>query len=213
MTGGVANVDDDNLDVFIRKAVDDDRVSYTLGFYQSSEDTPSASGRPAVHQIRVQVSQPGIDLRYRKSYAEEPPAPPPTSPVADLVLAMNRPSDETAIGITVTAARTQDRLNLKATVDLANLDLESSDGVWRGDVEFVARFLTAQAVQAGEVVANTTTIKLSGTPYQSMLKSGFVYPTELTVPPKATELKFLVGNLASGKIGTVTIPLSEVKEK
>jgi hypothetical protein len=211
-------VDNDDLDIFIRKALDDGRISYTLGFYQSSQyqsndDKPSTPGQPDVHQISVRVSQPGLTLRYRKSYTAEQPPPVSASPVADLVQAMNRPADETAIGITVAATRTQDRLDLKATVNLANLDLQSSDGLWKGSVEFVARFLTAQAVQAGDVLANTATIKLSEAPYQAMLKSGFAYDKELTIPPNAVELKFLVGNLASGKIGTVTIPLSQVKEK
>jgi hypothetical protein len=43
-----------------------------------------------------------------------------------------------------------------------------------------------------------------------MLKGGDLHPSELTIPAKATELKVLVGNLASGKIGTLTIPLSEI---
>jgi hypothetical protein len=30
-------------------------------------------------------------------------------------------------------------------------------------------------------------------------------------PPKAVELKLLVANLATGKIGTLTIPLPEIK--
>jgi VWFA-related protein len=216
MTGGLAAADDDDLDRFIRRALNDGRISYTLGFYQSSpsDDKPPTPNQPDVHQISVRV-QPGLTLRYRKSYAVEPPAPVSASPVADLVKAMNSPADATAIGIMVAATRTQDRLDLKATLDLANLDLESTDGVWKGSVEVWARFLTAQAVQAGDVIANTATIKLSEVPYQAMLKSGFVYhkEPELTIPPNAVELKLLVGNLASGKIGTVTIPLSEVKEK
>ncbi len=215
-------MDNDDLAVFIRKALGDGRIGYTLGFYQSSQypsndDKPSTLGQPDVHQISVRVSPPGLTLRYRKSYTVEqpPPAPASASPVADLVQAMNSPAGAIAIGITVAATRTQDRLDLKATVDLANLDLESSDGVWKGSVEFWARFLTAQAVQAGDAIANTATIKLSEAPYQAMLKSGFDYDRwkELTIPPNAVELKLLVGNLASGKIGTVTIPLSEVKEK
>jgi VWFA-related protein len=227
MTGGVANVDNDDLDIFIRKALDDGRISYTLGFYQSNQNQSKDDtvpghvkpDQPDVHQIGVRVSRPGITLRYRTSYSVQPPPPASASPVADLVQAMNHPADETAIGITVTAlrygdaTRTQDRLDLKATVDLANLDLELSDGLWKGSVEIVARFMTAQAVQAGDVVSETAAIKLSETPYQAMLKSGFAYHKELMVPPKAVELKLLVGNLASGKIGTVTIPLSEVKEK
>ena len=47
MTGGVANVDNDDADIFIRKALDDGRISYTIGFYQPSEDEPSPPGKPA----------------------------------------------------------------------------------------------------------------------------------------------------------------------
>ena len=220
MTGGVANVDNDDLDVFIRKALDDGRISYTLGFYQSSQsqskdDKPSTPGKPDVHQIGVRVSRPGITLRYRKSYAVEPPAPAPvsTNPVADLVTAINSPADETAIGITATATRNQDRVDLTASIDISSLNLERRDGLWQGSLELVSRFMTAKAVQAGDVPAETATIKLSEAPYQAMRKNGFVYHRELTIPPNAVELKLLVGNLASGKIGTVTIPLSEVKEK
>jgi hypothetical protein len=178
-----------------------------------NDGTPSTPNQPDVHQLSVRVSQPGLTLRYRRGYTAAPPPPVSASPVADLVQAMNSPADATAIGITVAVTRTVDRLDLKATVDLANLDLESIDGVWRGSVEIWARFLTAQAVQAGDPLADAATIKLSETPYQAMLKSGFAYHKVLTIPPNAAELKLLVGNLASGKIGTVTIPLSEVKEK
>jgi hypothetical protein len=43
-----------------------------------------------------------------------------------------------------------------------------------------------------------------------MLNGGDPYRShsELPIPPKAVELKVLVGNPASGKIGTLTIPLS-----
>jgi VWFA-related protein len=216
MTGGIANIDNDATDLFIRKALNDGRISYTLGFYQSSpsnDGTPSTPNQPDVHQISVRVSQPAVTLRYRRTYSVEPPPPVSASPVAGLVRAMNSPADATAIGVTVETTRTQDRLDLKATVDLANLDLKSSDGAWKGSVEFVTRFLTAQAVQVGDIISDTADLKLSEGPYQAMLKSGLVYPKQLTVPPNAAELKLVVGNLASGKIGTVTIPLSEVKEK
>ena len=178
MTGGLANIDNDETDIFIRKALNDGRISYTLGFYQSSpsDDQPPSPNQPDVHQIGVRVSRTGLALRYRKSYAVEQPPPVSASPVAGLVQAMNSPADSTAIGVTVAATRTQDQLYLKATVDLANLDLESSGGVWKGSVEFVTRFLTAQAVQAGDVVSDTADLKLSEGPYQAMLKSGPLYP-------------------------------------
>jgi hypothetical protein len=48
--------------------------------------------------------------------------------------------------------------------------------------------------------------------YASMLQSGATYHRELKIPVKAVELKLLIGNLASGKMGTLTMPLSEVDE-
>jgi hypothetical protein len=46
-----------------------------------------------------------------------------------------------------------------------------------------------------------------------MLGAGLTYRKELTIPVKAVELKLLVGNLASGEIGTLTIPLPEPNGK
>jgi len=43
-----------------------------------------------------------------------------------------------------------------------------------------------------------------------MLQSGVPYHKELKIPAKAVELKVLAGNLSSGRIGILTIPLSEV---
>lgn len=60
--------------------------------------------------------------------------------------------------------------------------------------------------------AQRTAIRL-GAPRASALSSGFPYRQELSIPAKAVELKLLIGNLASGKIGTLTIPLMDVAGK
>jgi hypothetical protein len=206
LTGGIAYVSRNDLDMAVREAMDDGRVSYTLGFYQPGEDKV-----PASHQLTVKVSRPGVTLRYRTGYTTEPPQPPSASSVADLVQAMNRPMDATAIPITASATRAQDRLNLAATIDLASLDLNLNQGQWTGKVEIVARFLAADGTQAGEVFAQTAALNLPQPAYESMLKSGFVYRKQLQIPANAVELKLLVANLATGKIGTLTIPLAEVR--
>jgi hypothetical protein len=40
---------------------------------------------------------------------------------------------------------------------------------------------------------------------------GLLYRNELKIPASPVEFKILVANLATGKSGTVTIPLSEVR--
>jgi VWFA-related protein len=207
LTGGTAYVKRNDLDIAVREAMDDGRVSYTLGFYQPGEDKV-----PASHQLTVKVSRPGLTLRYRTSYSVEPPQPASANPVADLVQAMNRPVDATAIPITASATRAQDRLDLAASIDLASLDLNLNQGLWSGKLEIVARFLAADGTHAGEVFSETATLSLKQVTYDSVLKTGFVYHKELKIPANAVELKLLVGNLATGKIGTLTIPLAELGE-
>jgi VWFA-related protein len=208
MSGGVPFFERNDLDLAVREAIEDSRVSYTLGFYQPGEDK-----KPAFHQLTVKVNRPGITLRYRTSYLTAPPEPRSASPVADLVKALNRPMDATAIGVTAKATRTLDRLDLTASLDLPSLDLNPTQGFWKGKIEVVVRFMAVDGSWLGDAVSETATFNLRQATYESMLQSGFAYHKELKVPAKAVELKLLVGNLASGKIGTLTIPLSEINEK
>jgi hypothetical protein len=183
----------------------DGRVSYTLGFYPPTEDS-----KTPVHQLAVRVSRPGVTLRYRTSYELKPPPPASANPVDELVQALNRPVDATVIPVTARATRKGDRVELSVSLDVSSLDLELSEGLWKGKVEMVSRFVTADGLPAGTPSAQTLTFNLRPATYESMLRGGDPYRSELMIPAKATELKVLVGNLASGKIGTLTIPLSEI---
>ena len=213
LTGGVNYLKRNDLDVVVREAVEDGRAGYVLGFYQPTNDTnPFGADLPAgLHQITVRVNRPGIHLRYRASYRTETDSAHPAASAHDLIEALNRPVDATAIGITASATRTQDRLHLAETFDVSGLDLQLDKGLWSGRAEVVARFLTADGTWAGDVVAETLTLSLKAATYESALQNGLPYGKELTIPPKAVELKLLIGNAASGKIGTLTIPLSEVR--
>jgi VWFA-related protein len=69
-TGGTAFSSRNDLDEGMRLALEDMRVSYTLGFHVP------AGALAGVHEIRIRVNRPGIRLRYRESYqlAEAAPA-------------------------------------------------------------------------------------------------------------------------------------------
>ena len=205
LTGGKAYYHRNDIDVAIQEAIDDGRVSYTLGFYRSDDD----DGNP-VHEITVRVSRPGVVLRYRNSYLSEP-RPPLSGPGrAELARALNRPIDATAIPIEVSATRDRGRLDLAAALDVKALDLEVESGVWEGTVEFVARFVTADGIIASAVIAKTLRVNLRQPSYDSALETGLVFHEQLQIPPKAAELKLLFSNPASQKIGTLTIPVSKV---
>jgi VWFA-related protein len=214
VTGGVAFYCRHDLDAAIGEAMEDGRIVYTLGFYQSG-DAASAG----VHRLGVRVSRPGVTLRYRTSYKADPPHPPSADPVADLVQALNRPVDSSAISVRASVTPTQNGLNLEARLDVENLDLIQEENLaprqllWKGRVEVVARFVTADGIVASDVFHQTVTLNLRLATYDIAVRDGLAYHTELNVPAKAVELKLLFANPASGKIGTLTIPLPEIAAK
>jgi len=103
-------------------------------------------------------------------------------------------------------------LDLLITIDPESLALTPDKDRWDGKVEIVARFTGADESLAGEVFSQRLTLNLSQTTYEKAVRDGGVdYHNVFKIPAKATELKLLVANLASGRIGTLTIPLSEVQ--
>ncbi len=215
-TGGRAYYCRHDLDAAIGEAMDDGRGSYTLGFYPSRDDDHISQVQPQFHQLTVSVTRPGVTLRYRTSYQAEPPHPPSTDPVADLVQALNRPVDSSAIPARASVTMTQDRLNVQATLDVENLDLAPPQLLaprqllWTGKIEVVARFATAYGIVASDVLHQTLTLNLRQGTYDAAVRDGFAWQNAFTIPAKAAELKLLFANPASGKIGTLTIPLAQV---
>jgi VWFA-related protein len=226
-TGGVAYFDRDDIDVAVREAIDDGRSNYTLGFYPSGDGSVSR-----VHQIAVRVTRPGVTLRYRKIYQTEPPRKPAPSTAADLVQAMFSPADALAIPIQVSTKRipaltnkaqtnsnrknqsqtNQERVSFDAILDAGSLDLAPIQNRWTGNLEVVAEFMAADGSIVGDRPALAQTVKLnfSQQTYDAATQHGLLYRNELKIPPNAVEFKILIANNATGKIGTVTIPLSEV---
>ncbi len=216
LTGGLKYARRNDLDVAVREAVEDGRAAYILGFYPPANDAndanPFGADLPAgPHQIEIQVNRPGVHLRYRMSYQMPMASEHPNAAARDLIAALTRPVDATGIGITASATRTQERLHLTESFDVSGLDLQLEQGLWKGRAEVVARFLTAQGTWTGDAVAETLTFNLKATTYESALENGLRYGKDLAIPPKAVELKLLIGNVTSGKIGTLTIPLAEVR--
>ncbi len=203
-TGGVAFVDRDDLDSVVREALDDGRLSYTLGYYQPEGDAGS------IHQVSVRVNRPGVTLRYRTSYAVEAQPAASGDPIHDLVQAMNRPVNATAITMTASAARMEDRLDVSLTFDISGMDFQLSDELWKGKAQVLTRFLTAEGAQAGDTVVNTMSFTLLPASYAAALEKGARYHKEIAIPANAVELDVLVSSVANGKIGTLKIPLSQV---
>jgi VWFA-related protein len=207
VTGGVAYYKRNDIQVAMREAIEDGRVSYTLGFYPAIDD----DGPPKPHRLLVKTTRPGVTLRYRTVYEMEPPPAASANPVGDLARALNRPIDATAIPVDASVTKQSGRVRIEAKIGVETLDLVADQGLRTGRIEVVGRFTTADGVIAADPVAQTLILNLPQAAWDAALRDGLPWRSELTIPARAVELKLMFANPASGRIGTLTVALARLK--
>ena len=105
-TGGRAFFNTNDLTGAMRRAINDGRVTYVLGYYPSHN---TWNGR--FRQIKVQVNRRGVEVRHRRGYvASTAPARSAASREVELSSALQDPLESTTVGLTVHWREPRDRL-------------------------------------------------------------------------------------------------------
>jgi len=204
-TGGRAHYNTNDLAKAIKAAVDDSRVTYTLGFYPTEE---KFDGK--FHEIKVQVvERGGVKLRYRKGYFDLPEAPQDDATrKRELADAVWSPIDATALGLLaqVQPGSKRGTVDIAVKIDHTGVSLQSQQDRWVGrlDVLFVQK-----DDRGNQYNGRSDTIELRLTPetYQKLMKEDLVYHQVVDRAAGAKALRIVVRDAASGSIGSVTAPL------
>lgn len=206
-TGGEAFYNDNDLARAFRRAAGDSRVAYRLG-YQPSHDEWNGKFR----EIRIGVARPGVRLRYRRGYFAQPDAP------ADewyrsgvLGAALWSPVDATGVGLTVRPfPAAPETLDLDIRIDARDVSLQAVAGGWQGRLD-------VWLVQLGpgdellDTVSHVAGLKLDARTLGQIRQSGELPLTErLKRDRKAVLLRLLVRDVASGALGSLSIPLDRL---
>jgi VWFA-related protein len=210
MSGGLAFYGRNDLHVAIREAIDDGRVSYTLGYYRQTED----KGRNTPYSLAVRVTRPGVTLRYRPQESSQdtkdtPPEPasPSKGKAAALVKVLGDPLDAIAVPVSARVKADNGMIDVAAVLEVASLDLQQLQGRWRGNLEVVARFTTADGKTAGETSSRTVVLNLKPATYESARRDGLQYHDRFKIPAKAVEMRLMFGNVQTNKAGSITVPI------
>lgn len=206
-TGGRAFYNTNDISGAIRQAIEDSEVTYTLGFYPREMD-----GK--FHDIKVQVSRKGVQLRHRKGYfaSDEPVTPQRREDV--IRNALNQPLD--AAGIALAGSITPDapepgKWLVRIGVDPLKVSLRRKliDGRWSGEFDFVL----AQQAPDGKIlkaVTDTVTISLSDEQLEKLRervsREGFVLTRTLAPEPGCIQLRVVVFDRPSEQVGSLRIP-------
>jgi len=209
-TGGIAFVNSNDLTGAIRKAIEDSAVTYTLGFYL---DEASFDGK--FHEVKVLVKQPGLNVRYPKGYyalADTPASKDERR--SNFLAAIVSPIDSSSIPVEVKVNRVipppPDSLTLSGTIDIRDIHLAQTGEMRIGVVDVII----LQQDETGKVLNESTdqlNLRFTEEQYSAMLKSGIRFRKTAQPKPGATKLRVLVQDPSTAAIGSLVIPLSQVK--
>jgi hypothetical protein len=201
LTGGDAYYNTNGIEDSIQTAVEDGDVTYSLGFYP-----PEASQDGKVHKLHVSLARSGVGLRYRENYlAPKPQSEAENRPTLDQLL--KDPLDATQIGVLAQATPDQTRpgfFDVRVAVDLHGVQLGNQDGKWIGGVEISFHIEDSNAAQ---VV--TRTIEVPENQLATALEKGIVIDHSIEWQGKATNLRVVVEDKATGAAGSLRIPLGK----
>jgi VWFA-related protein len=206
-TGGQAYYHRNDLDAAMASGIADSRSGYTLGFYLTKTD-----GK--YHELKVRVDRPGLQLNYwRGYYAQNETVRSASARKSDLQAALLNPSGSADVGITarldVVPGKPRATLNIHSTLAPEPLSIKETDAGYAGKVEEMFSELDAAGHEA---------LRFSGTK-QFMIDAsykprfdtqGVMLSQAIPLAPGAVKLVIVVRDTASGRVGSLVIPLGQV---
>jgi VWFA-related protein len=208
-TGGRAYYNTNDLAKAIHAAVEDSRVTYTLGFYPTNE---KFDGK--FHDIKVQlVERGGLKLRYRKGYFDLPEEPQDEKArKTELADAVWSPIDGTALGLMaeVKPASKPGAVEIWVKIDHTAISLESQQDRWVGKLDIL---FVQKDDRGNQFNGQTDTLELRLTPatYQKLMTEDLIYHRVVDRAATAKVLRIVVRDAASGSLGSVTVPLAKIR--
>ncbi len=201
-TGGKAYYDVNDLSGTVREALDDASVIYVLG-YQPTHNEWNGEFRP----IEVKVKRDGLKVRCRRGYFASAEVPANQVPVP-LREAFWSPLEATGLGLIASV----DASNVLLRVDARHLTLKPDGGVWTGMLD--ALFVQQNPVRKDlDMMRTAFALRFTKQVLEERLANGVPLTKKLRLLPDASLLRIAVRDRPSGRIGSVTIPLNEIRRR
>jgi VWFA-related protein len=205
-TGGETFSGRNDIRNAMRRAFDDGRYAYTIGFYPQHGNWTGE-----FRELKVKVRTAGAHLRYRKGYfafADRSDA----GAVVDVGLqdAAVSPLESTSLGVIVSGKAAGDlsarNVALRMGVDVKQFLLQESDNRHKGslDLLFVQRSANGAVIAAEKQHVD---LNFDAKEYESLSRTSMVLGKHLVILPQSEELRVLVRDAGSGSVGSVTMPV------
>jgi hypothetical protein len=235
-SGGTAHYNTNDLAAAVGNAISRGSEYYTLSYIP-----PGSKDDGTFHHINVSVDRPGVKLVYRTGYDSEDPlsakaaAPGPGLKQAvmagramtgaemqfDVTVEPNPAADGAAVSTPASAgrrvlpkqgAKARVKYGLLFEVPVSQISFtQGADGMRAGSLEFNVAAYGANGAMTN-IVSEKVRLPLSAEEYAEFVKTPFHYYQQLDVPVGEATVQVGILDDVSGKVGTMDIPLTVVKE-
>ncbi len=205
MTGGRAFFNNNDVSTGFQRAADDSSSYYLLGYYVDNLNT-----KPGWRKLQVQVTGKDVEVHARTGFlVTNATIDPELTHKEDVAFALSSPFDSTGLEVTVRwqgISPDGDKKKVGFAVHLPASGVIDERDKNRFDIDFIA-----QASKVGAPVGNAGQTIKGTVPAASMDKikaDGILYQNALELPAGNYQVRFVVRDNLSGRIGSVSAPLT-----
>jgi VWFA-related protein len=211
-TGGRAAYNTNDLARAVRRAIDDARVTYTIGYYPS-DDAQDGKFR----DIKVKVNRPSVDVRYRKGYfAVKPSDATEKTRKAEMRAAVWSPLESTAVAMNARVdfidSPEPNTVNVFVQIDPATVAFRKEADRWKAEIDLVYVQKDEHGQMRGDGITDRLSLALTDATYADIVARGIIRQRRVPRQPGAVSLRIVVRDADTGSTGSLTIPFSRVMQ-
>jgi VWFA-related protein len=206
-TGGRAFYVINDMEAAIKTIVDDDEVTYMLGFYPADVKLDGS-----FHPISVKVARPGVEVRYRKGYFASDSKPPTEKQrTTTLEEAFLNPLESTGIGLAGRTTQAEGKpgiYNVDLNLNLSELHLERENGRWVALLAIATEF---SAKHRPNGTLENIKLTLTEDRLREVLRTGYPLRRPFTAGELTGELRVVVQDRITGDAGSLSLHIGPQK--
>lgn len=204
-TGGLAHVNNNDINGGLQRVLDNQSGYYLIGFQPGEEAAQRLSKEGKLHRLQVRVKRPGMHVRYRNGYMgeTETSSKAPRTPEERLLSALASPFTEPGMALRFTpvfALNDKNRSVIRILLHIGGGDLTLAPPDGQG---MRVGTLRLAAVTDGPPTQKSFTIRVKPDAAERLTKGGFVYSLEHEVKKAGPyQLRMAVLDELSGRTGS-----------
>ena len=210
-TGGFFFSNNNDLNLGIKKALDDSKGYYLIGYRPDEATFDSKSGQRRFHTISVKVNQPDVIVRTRTGFfgiSNEEATPVRRTTEEHLIAAITSPFSSGEVDLRLTSIFLDEAplgSFMRSFIYVSGRSLsfkEEPNGSYRAALDVLAMTFNDQGM-AVDRRSRSQDIVVPRAQYQSALENGLIFGINLPVKtPGAFQLRIAVRDAGSGRIGS-----------